>query len=298
MNAGKIKKVIAVAGLIGGSLVADAQTSQNIIDQNNLKQGHWVYLNRDKKLPGYKPEQKVEEGDYKDNLKEGQWVNYYNNEKIKEQITYQRNLPNGYTVSYYPNGNKKEEGTWKNGNWVGAYKFYHENGQLASEWTYNNMGTRAGEQKYYYESGKLMISGEWVNGKENGAIKEYYENGDLKAEKVYMKGALDAASSKEYERKNPVTKATPVEVKAEVKEEVKAVAEQQPQKFKVGVFDGNGMYQLKDKDGKVAREGLFEKGKLVEGKVFQYNSVGKLIKTMLYKGGKVVEVINHEERGE
>ncbi|MCX6181288.1 MAG: toxin-antitoxin system YwqK family antitoxin [Bacteroidetes bacterium] len=264
-------------------------SAQNVVDQNKLKQGHWVFLNQDKKLAGYRADQKVEEGDYVDNLKDGKWLHYFNNEKVKEQLTYQRNLPNGPAVFYYPNGNKKEEGTWKNGQWIGVYKFYYENGQLANEWNYNNSGNRTGEQKYYYENGKVRISGEWINGKENGSIKEYYENGDLKSEKIYQQGNMDAQASKEYDRKNPINK-TASDTKLEVKEE--PVKEATKEKFEVGVFDGNGMYQLKDREGRVAREGLFENGALVDGKVFQYGTNGKITKTLIYKGGKVVQVVN------
>lgn len=293
-----MKKGIVLIVFIGYCVVSNAQSPiTNVIDQNKLKQGHWIYLNKDKKLPGYRADQKVEEGDYIDNLKDGKWLFYFNNDKVKEQLTYQRNLPNGPAVFYYPNGNKKEEGTWKNGQWIGEYKFYYENGQLASEWVYNNMGSRTGEQKYYYENGKIRIVGSWVNGKEDGAIKEYYENGDLKSEKTYQKGNLDADATREYERKNPIN-STASDTKLEVKEVTATEHNSEKEKFEVGVFDGNGRYQLKDREGRVAREGLFENGTLTEGKVFQYNTEGKLAKTLVYKAGKVVQIINHEERGE
>ena len=286
-----MKKGIVMLVFVGYSVISSAQ---NVVDQNKLKQGHWIYLNKDKKLPGYREDQKVEEGDYVDNLKDGKWLHYFNNDKVKEQLTFQRNLPNGQAVFYYPNGNKKEEGMWKNGQWIGEYKFYYENGQVANEWTYNNQGSRTGEQKYYFENGKIKIIGDWVNGKENGTIKEYFENGDLKSEKSYQKGSLDVAATKEYERKNPINK-TVSDTKLEVKEVSATEKEPEKEKFEVGVFDGNGRYQLKDRDGRVAREGLFENGALTEGKVFQYSTEGKIMKTLVYKGGKVVQVINGGE---
>jgi antitoxin component YwqK of YwqJK toxin-antitoxin module len=288
---GKMKKGILTLAIVG---CAAALSAQNVVDQNKLKQGHWVFLNKDKakKLSGYKDDQKVEEGDYVDNLKNGKWLHYFNNDKVKEQLTFQKNLPNGPAVFYYPNGNKKEEGTWKSGNWIGTYKFYYENGQLSSEWNYNNQGSRTGEQKYYYENGKVRISGEWVNGKENGTIKEYYENGDLKSERTYANGEMNAKATKEYDRKNPINN-TASDTKLETKE-VPAEQNATKEKFKVGNFDGNGMYQLKDREGRVAREGLFENGALIEGKVFQYGTNGKIIKTLIYKGGKVVQVENQE----
>ena len=68
--------------LVANALAQDS-TSINFIDANNLKQGHWVYRNDVKKLPNYAPNQKIEEGDYADNLKEGKWLKYYNNDRIK-----------------------------------------------------------------------------------------------------------------------------------------------------------------------------------------------------------------------
>ena len=43
----------------------------------------------------YRSDQKVEEGDYKDNLKEGKWLKYYNNDRVKHELTYQNDLPSG-----------------------------------------------------------------------------------------------------------------------------------------------------------------------------------------------------------
>ncbi|MCX6182317.1 MAG: toxin-antitoxin system YwqK family antitoxin [Bacteroidetes bacterium] len=288
--------ILIIAGLGFPSM---AQTgTYNVIDQNNLKQGHWIYFNRDKKLPDYRDDQKVEEGDYLDDQKNGKWTHYFNNDKIKDVITYVGNRPNGYAIFYYPNGNKREEGIWKNNRWIGEYKYYYENGQIASDWKYNNQGTRTGVQKYYHENGKLMIEGEWTDGKETGVVKEYFENGELKSEKNYQDGKFDAATSKVYERKSPIN--STASVKAEpVKDKDPAPANDggEEVKYKDGVFDGNGMYRLKDRQGRVARQGLFENGFLKEGKVFQYTSDGKLFKTTVYKQGKIVQIINHEEAG-
>ncbi|MFM7021593.1 MAG: toxin-antitoxin system YwqK family antitoxin [Flavobacteriales bacterium] len=294
-----MKKVIAILIIVAMARPLAAQNgTYNVTDANNLKQGHWVYFNRDKKLPDYKDDQKVEEGDYQDDMKNGKWTHYFNNDKVKDVITYVSNRPNGYAIFYYPNGNKREEGIWKNNRWIGEYKYYYENGQIASDWKYNNQGTRTGVQKYYHENGKLMIEGEWIDGKETGVIKEYYDNGELKSEKNYQDGKFDAATSKVYERK---VMATPSNSVAKKEPENKAPEDKGEEggeeKYKEGVFDGNGMYRLKDRQGRVARQGLFENGFLKDGKVFQYTSDGKLFKTTVYKQGKIVQIINHEEAG-
>ena len=101
--------------------------SINRVDDNNMKQGHWIITNEEKKYPNFRPNQIVEEGKFTDSKRDGKWIFYYPNDKVKEILTYNNNRPNGYAVFYYANGNIKEEGLWKNNRWVGEYKFYYEN---------------------------------------------------------------------------------------------------------------------------------------------------------------------------
>lgn len=275
--------------LFSAGLSAQDSSSINLIDANNLKQGHWVYRNDVKKLPNYAPNQKVEEGDYKDNLKEGKWLKYYNNDKVKHELTYQNDRPNGHAIFYYRNGNKSEEGIWKNNKWVGSYKYYYESGNIAYDWNYNASGKREGEQKYYHENGKVMIEGSWDNGKESGTVKEYFENGDIKSEKVYNNGVMDASQVKTYEKK-PEPKVVEQPAEEESKPEIKTGGEEEKKKQ---VFDANGYQEIKDRNGRIVRKGTFQDGFLMDGEVYQYNSSGKKIKTTVYKGGKVREIINH-----
>lgn len=268
--------------------VAQDTASINFIDANNLKQGHWVYRNDVKKLPDYGPNQKIEEGDYADNLKEGKWLKYYNNDKIKHELTYQNDRPNGHAIFYYRNGKKSEEGIWKNNKWVGEYKYYYESGTLAYDWNYNASGKREGEQKYYHENGQLMIEGSWDNGKEAGTVKEYFSNGEIKSEKVYNDGVMDASKVKNYKKSpDPVVEAPKQEETA--KESTEIVKKEK----KSTVFDANGYQEIKDRNGRIVRKGTFQEGFLLDGEVYQYNSTGKKIRTTVYKGGRVREIINH-----
>jgi antitoxin component YwqK of YwqJK toxin-antitoxin module len=263
----------------------------NRIDANKMKQGHWVITGKIKKLPGYGEDSKIEEGDYLDNKKVSTWIQYYSNGKIKNEIPFVNNRPNGYAKMYYESGKLSEEGMWKETKWVGVYKYYYENGNPAKEWNHDESGRRVGVQKYFHENGKVMIEGEWKDGKESGVIKEYYANGDLKSEKTFNDGGFDDKSSKSYEPVNPME--TEVEVKEVPKEkeekEIKIVEEISKDPVNVGVFDGNGQHKMFNKSGQVIKDGLFENGKLVDGKQYTYSSDGKLLKTTVFKGGRVVE---------
>lgn len=263
-----------------------AQTSKvhngetiNVTDANKKKQGKWVIFDKAGK--------KTDEGNYKDNKKEGIWKGYYTSGKIKHEITYVGNRPNGPAKFYYEDGVISEQGIWKINKWVGDYKYFHENGNLAYDWKYNESGKRTGEQKYYYDDGSLMIKGDWTDGKKQGTLKEFYSDGSVKSEMDFADGKLNVASIKEYEiAEKPATKV--------VAPKSQTVQTKSTTTNKLGVFDRTGFYKTYNEHKKVDREGDFVNGKLMEGKRYFYDDNGNLTRTLVYKGGKVVEVIDAE----
>jgi antitoxin component YwqK of YwqJK toxin-antitoxin module len=278
------------------SLSLNAQTFElgangdtiNVTDASGQRQGYWRIKNAEKNLPGYEPEQVVEEGKYINGKKEGVWKQYFPNDKLKSEITYVNNIPNGYSKFYYKNGNISEEGIWKINKWDGSYKYYYENGQIAYDWNFLN-GKREGKQKYYYENGQVHYDGEWSGGQENGVLKEYSEDGQLMAEKVYNKGRIDTLSSKYYE-------VATVKKKEEPAQQEEPVVEQQPKEAQFGgVFGGTGdhvLYTVINGQKKVSREGYFKDGYLINGKEYKYDEgSGKLMKTLIYSNGKITSVI-------
>jgi antitoxin component YwqK of YwqJK toxin-antitoxin module len=259
--------------------------SINRVDDNNMKQGHWIITNEEKKYPNFRPNQIVEEGKFTDSKRDGKWIFYYPNDKVKEILTYNNNRPNGYAVFYYANGNIKEEGLWKNNRWVGEYKYYYENGNLKNHWKYNEQGNRTGEQKYFYENGNLMIEGKWENGKEDGVITEFHEDGSVKSERVFENGGINLAKTTNYKPKEKLSEKSVVESKPKIIVNPNTVEDN-----KQAPFDGNGYYELKNKNGQVIRKGNFENGYLINGQVFQYTPDGTLFKTTHYKEGRIIKV--------
>ena len=261
----------------------------NFIDAAGKKQNYWIIFGKMKKLPGYKDDQKVEEGRYKDNLKTGKWTEYYANSNKKSEITFDQNRANGYATMYYENGQKAEEGLWKNNKWVGDYKLYYENGKVQQEFTFNATGKREGKQVYYYEDGKKMIEGEWKDGKESGTVIEYYPTGEKKSEKNYANGVLDVGSVKTFEPSKPQPP----------KKEDKDLAEEAPKdggKASAGDVKDPGKTQdlskitgkniiLYNKDRQVSKSGDFENGKLIRGKSYTYKD-GILVRIALYENGR------------
>jgi antitoxin component YwqK of YwqJK toxin-antitoxin module len=257
----------------------------NFTDQEGKRQGKWRIPNSMLHKPGYTDDQIVEEGNYVDSKKTGPWKEYYPNNNVKSVITYENNRPNGYAKLYHDNGKIKEEGMWKNNRWVGEYKLYYDNGQVQQQFTFNQSGKREGKQQYFYENGQVMIEGNWADGKESGVVKEYYENGDIKSEKSFDGGNIDVAKTKTYEPKKPIAKK---EEKTEVKEAPPVVV-QKTEKDNLGkVFNGEGYWKLYNANKQVSKDGTFSKSRLIDGKVYHYNSDGILTRIAVYKDGKYV----------
>jgi antitoxin component YwqK of YwqJK toxin-antitoxin module len=259
-----------------------SQDTLNFVDAAKLKQGHWVIYNLNKKLPGYKPNQIIEEGYFLNGKKTGLWKHFYENGAIKSEITYKNNIPFGYAKFYFKNGNISEEGNWENYKWNGNYKYYYESGQLRYDWKFVN-GVRESTQKYYFENGKLNFEGEWKNGGESGTIKEYNEDGTLKEERAYRNGQYDEDATKIYSAAEPPPPALIAEEKS-TKKSAKSIS----------IFNGSGNNKLYTSSGKISKEGYFLKGVLMNGKSYEYSSEGLLVKTKIYKNGKVFQVIEEK----
>lgn len=173
----------------------------NLTDANNNKQGQWFIYGNMAKKAGYRAEQIVEYGEYKDNEKSGKWTEYFENGNIRSEVTYLRGEPNGYVRLYYDNGKLKEEGVWQNYHWVGNYKMFYESGKMQYYFHFHKDGKREDGQIYFYEDGSIMIEGEWKDGQENGKVTEYYENGEKKSEKFFNPGGkIDESKSKEFKQ--------------------------------------------------------------------------------------------------
>lgn len=281
-----MKKAFLILFFVAGN-IAIAQSSvgkdtTNFTDANGKKQGKWIILNKDVHKECFKDDQKVEEGKYLDSKKTGPWKEYYCNTNVKSVVTYENNRPNGYAKMYHENGKIKEEGLWKNNRWVGDYKLYYDNGQVQQAFKFNTTGKREGKQEYFYENGQVMIEGNWAEGKEAGVLKEYHENGDIKSEKNFNGGTLDVASVKTYAPKKPIVKST------ETKVESPPVVVSKSETVNMGKFNGEGYWKLYNSNKQVSKDGTFSKNRMIDGKVYSYDSDGILTRIAVYKGGKYV----------
>jgi len=273
-----------------------SQTSGGTTDANGLRQNHWKIYNDTRHLPGYADNAVVEEGDYKDNMKQGVWISYFPSGAIKSKITFKDNRPEGYTISYFEDGKTQEEGTWSNNRWVGAYKLYYPNGQVQHDFSFNDNGKRTGQQTYNWPNGKPMIVGNWdENGKQSGLTTEYNEDGSIKAKEVFNNGNIDPSQSQTFDTKPatdqkaadiipvPTQKEAPKSTTTEVKTDEQPNAGTAATAAKV--FNGEGYWKLYNTNKQLSKDGLFHAGKLMDGTAYIYNADGILQKKAVYKGG-------------
>ena len=74
-------------------LATDSTGATNYTDASGKKQGHWIYTGEMRHLPGYADNAKVEEGLYKNDMKEGEWTEYNADGSVKSKTTYEDNKP-------------------------------------------------------------------------------------------------------------------------------------------------------------------------------------------------------------
>lgn len=251
----------------------------NQVDAEGRKQGKWIYFGKDRPQAGYPAEGKIEEGTYKDDRKEGMWIKYHNDgvtPKIKGE--YVNNRPNGSYVKTWPDGTIREEGSFNRGQYHGALKRYHENGVLESEMNFNDEGKEQGTVKYYYPNGQEEFVYESQNGIPTGRAVRYYENGDIK-EIIYYSadGSVEKSEQREMVHQ-AVTVADPGQSRVE------APRVNNP-RTKGAKFQQNGYNKVYNENDEIWQDGEFRNGRLWDGKVYEYDSDGILLKVKVFKKG-------------
>jgi antitoxin component YwqK of YwqJK toxin-antitoxin module len=268
------------------------QDTINRIDELGRKQGYWRIQAPLADKPDYADGQVVEEGRYTNSKRTGVWRRYWPNGQVMSEITYQMGRPKGNYVTYYPNGKTEEQGTWDLDRNTGAFRRWHPNGKLAQDFVFNEYGVRDGEQKYYHENGQLAVSVHVREGREEGTMKRWTPDGKLLQVAEFDNGVIDPANSRFIQ---PAPKAE--EVKADPKAEPAPPVTTEETTNAV-LFRENGYNTLYDKQLRISQQGEFRDGRLYDGRRYDYDKDGLLVRIRVFKGGRYVgdAVIEEEDK--
>lgn len=93
----------------------------NKVDIKGYKVGKWVIRGKHKLKPEhltFPMEQIVETGNYLNNRKDGVWIEYYKNGKMRNKLTYVNGILNGPAAFYNEKEVVLKEGSFKDNKWV------------------------------------------------------------------------------------------------------------------------------------------------------------------------------------
>jgi antitoxin component YwqK of YwqJK toxin-antitoxin module len=248
-------------------------------DANGKKQGRWLYVGKDKPQEGYPSDGKIEEGPYVDDRKEGIWIKYHTDgstPKLKGE--YKNNRPEGQYTKYYPNGKVREQGVFERNLYQDSLKRFHENGKIEYEAKFNSNGKEEGKVKYYYPNGQVEFEYESNDGKPSGKAVRYYENGDIK-EVIFYDADGSVAKSEQREMLSPSVKVADPSISKETAPKIAAP------KTKGAKFQANGYNKVYNVNDEIWQDGTFKNGILWDGKVYEYDRDGILLKVKVFKNG-------------
>ncbi len=177
-------------------------TGQGVVDEKGLKQGYWKEFYNDGKLKA--------EGNYKDNIKNGEWKFYTENEKLKQQGKFNKNgFQTGAWKWFYEDGKQQKSEIFTNGVLEGETEEFDEAGNLITKGTYVegnedgpwifvtsgyrqegvfNYGRKNGLWKSFYPDQTLKFEGTYIDDYPDGKHTYYWENGKVKEERFYVMG--------------------------------------------------------------------------------------------------------------
>ena len=272
--------LLCVVGIIVHPVIAGNEQGDTNRIVDGKKQGRWIYFGKDKPELGYPAEGKVEEGNYKDNRKEGTWIKYHSDGKTpKLKGEYHNNRPDGAYEKILPNGTVIERGTFSKGKYSGMLERYWPNGQLKYKGNHNTDGVEEGQIVYYYANGQEEFVYESVGGKPTGQATRYYENGDVK--EVITYGADGKPIEKDF--REPVNPLTPVPNPEQSRERAPTLGG--APRTGGTPFKANGYNKVFNENDEIWQDGNFKNGTLYDGKVYEYDSDGILLKVRVFKDG-------------
>jgi len=280
--------LIVTTTVVCGSLFYYSDALQNHIDETGMRQGLWIITGAMVNDSDYKPENKVEEGNFKDDNKTGTWKKYYPSGKLRSQITYENNKPIGSYILFYENGVIEETGNWQRNKNIGEFKRNYSNGNPHQRFSFSDSGKRNGKQTYYHKNGQVAMIVELVNGKEIGVMKRYDSHGELSEEKSFNNGQHITGSTESHKEKSKEFIPPPAEINEKSDVVITPEVTEEDETNAAHHFKDNGHNILYDKNNNISQSGYFKAGRLWNGKWFKYNVNGIALRVDIYRNGKFI----------
>ena len=217
---------------------------------------------------------------------------YYPNGQVSSEGYVKDGKPDGYWKSYYVTGVIKSEGKRSNFLLDSTWKFYNQSGELVEVINYN-LGKKSGYTfRYEYNNPqqpgkKSLISKElYINDKKEGKSWYYYKTGELKEVVNYTDGRREGYA-KEFNKDSVVISLKQYKDNYLVSRE------------RINREDDTGLKQGTHKtfysNGTVKKEVNYLDGQF-HGYYREFDENGRLVQTLRYERGAVIEEIDEEAR--
>ena len=138
----------------------------------------------------YKNGQVRYEGNYKEENKDGKWIEYHWNGEVSDQGYYKNGEKYGKWTSYYLDGKISRKENYKNGKPEGEWTFYDIDSTIKGKLTYLKGKPWDGLEVLFYENDRHSSVRNYKNGKLDGKSFKYFGN-KVTEEINYKNGVLD-----------------------------------------------------------------------------------------------------------
>jgi len=236
------------------------------------------------------------EGEFDKKGKQGEWVYYHDNRKIREKTAYKDGKAEG-TFFYFGNeGNLLREGTYKDDKKQGLYTYYDIYGCKDVEEFYE-AGVLNGPFTTYHKNGEAKVKGNFKNDVLDGKYIRYYEDGTVEEESAYENGKFDGASVEYYNNGNKYGEYTYVD--GVLNGDYKLYYKTGELSYSCKYVKGNesGVAKNYYKDGTVSSEGNYDETGKKNGIEQTFNKAGKKTYEEVYKKGEIVAYQYFDEEG-
>lgn len=131
---------------------------------------------------------KLAEGNYVDQQKEGVWKIYRNKQLVADE-TYKHGVKNGVAHQYYETGAVMEESHWENGQKNGDYELFYPSGEPYIQCKMKE-DKRHGLFLVFYENGVPEREAAYKNGLRDGEWKFFDKEGNYRYSLLYDQGKI------------------------------------------------------------------------------------------------------------